>query len=79
LQDHGVTGRKGAGGNDLQPNALRQFCWDRPRRANGKLGMGRGYRGSIREGSQFGWRDWMIYGFLVVGIIAAATAVGYLL
>ncbi len=41
--------------------------------------MGRGYRGSIREGSQFGWRDWMIYGFLVVGIIAAATAVGYLL
>jgi hypothetical protein len=38
--------------------------------------MGRGYRAS---GTQFDWRDWAIYGFLVVSIIAAATAVGYLL
>ena len=30
-------------------------------------------------GNHFGWRDWAIDGFLVVAIIAAATAVGYLL
>jgi hypothetical protein len=36
--------------------------------------MGRGYRSSY-----FGWDDWTIHGLLVVAIIAAATAVGYLL
>jgi hypothetical protein len=34
------------------------------------------YRGSI---NQFGWRDWAIDGFVVVTIIAAALAVGYVL
>jgi hypothetical protein len=36
-------------------------------------------RGLALKGSHFGWSDWAIYGFLVVAIIVAATAVGYLL
>ena len=36
-------------------------------------------RGLALKGSHFGWGDWAIDGLVVLVIIAAATAVGYLL
>ena len=36
-------------------------------------------RGLALKGSHFGWGDWAIDGLVVVAIIAAAIAAGYLL
>ena len=67
--------RLGAGGNDLQGDALKEIGRNRAS-GNGKVGMGLGFMGN-----HLGWRDWVLVGFLVsFGITAEAIAISaYLL